>query len=122
MKSYTFLQGGGQMSGLIRARDWTSSPLGPPDGWPQALCSVVSLMLHSTFPMFVAWGDKLGFLYNDSYAQILGAKHPKALGAPFHEIWPEIWPDISPLIEAAMEGQASYREDLPLVMNRHGFA
>ena len=71
--------------------------------------------------MFVAWGDELGFLYNDPYAEILGAKHPRALGRRFHEIWSEIWPDISPLIDAAMSGQATYREDLPLVMNRKGY-
>ena len=71
--------------------------------------------------MFVAWGDALGFLYNDPYAEILGAKHPRALGRCFHDIWAEIWPDISPLIEAAMAGQAIYREDLPLLMNRKGY-
>jgi hypothetical protein len=71
--------------------------------------------------MFVAWGTELGFLYNDPYAEILGAKHPKALGARLHDIWSEIWPDISPLVEAALAGQATYREDLPLLMNRKGF-
>jgi PAS domain S-box-containing protein len=71
--------------------------------------------------MFVAWGDSLGFLYNDPYAEILGAKHPRALGGRFHDIWSEIWSDISPLIDAAMAGQAIYREDLPLVMNRKGY-
>lgn len=71
--------------------------------------------------MFVAWGEALGFLYNDAYAEILGAKHPRALGSRFQDIWSEIWPDISPLIDAAMGGQAIYREDLPLVMNRKGY-
>jgi signal transduction histidine kinase/ActR/RegA family two-component response regulator len=71
--------------------------------------------------MFVAWGKELGFLYNDPYAEILGAKHPSALGKRFSDIWSEIWSDISPLIDAAMAGQASYREDLPLVMNRKGY-
>ena len=78
-------------------------------------------MLGSKFPMFVAWGDELGFLYNDAYAEILGAKHPGALGARFCDIWSEIWSDISPLIDAALAGEATYCEDLPLVMNRHGF-
>lgn len=116
-----FFAGGGQMGALMRAHDWSTSPLGPPDAWPQSLRSVVGLLLTSKFPMFVAWGKELGFLYNDSYADILGAKHPKALGARFHEIWSEIWPDISPLIAAALAGQATYREDLPLLMNRKGF-
>jgi len=105
----------------MRALDWSSSPLGDPARWPQSLKSVVGLMLSSKFPMFVAWGNELGFLYNDPYAEILGAKHPAALGSKFYDIWSEIWSDISPLIDAAMSGEATYREDLPLVMNRKGF-
>jgi PAS domain S-box-containing protein len=105
----------------MRSQDWSGSPLGPPGTWPQSLRTVVSLLLQSRFPMFVAWGTELGFLYNDSYAEILGAKHPRALGKRFQEIWSEIWSDISPLIDAAMAGEASYREDLPLVMNRKGY-
>ncbi|GAB2595424.1 PAS domain-containing protein [Ramlibacter solisilvae] len=105
----------------MRAHDWSDSPLGPPEQWPQALRTVVGLLLQSQFPMFVAWGEELGFLYNDSYAEILGAKHPRALGRRFHDIWAEIWTDISPLIDAAMAGKSSYREDLPLVMNRKGY-
>ncbi len=105
----------------MREKDWSFSPLGPPDSWPQSLRTVVGLLLQSRFPMFVAWGKDLGFLYNDPYAEILGAKHPAALGSRFHDIWSEIWSDISPLIDAAMAGQATYREDLPLVMNRKGY-
>ena len=105
----------------MRAHDWSTSPLGSPETWPQSLSSVVGLLLHSKFPMFVAWGKQLGFLYNDAYREILGAKHPRSLGARFYDIWSEIWPDISPLIDAAMAGQATYRQDLPLVMNRKGY-
>jgi PAS domain-containing protein len=116
-----FFAGGGRVGALMRAHDWSASPLGPPESWPQSLRTTVGLLLQSRFPMFVAWGDDLGFLYNDPYAEILGAKHPNALGRRFYDIWSEIWPDISPLIEAAMAGHATYREDLPLVMNRKGY-
>jgi PAS domain S-box-containing protein len=116
-----FLHSGGQMGALMRAHDWASSPLGTPETWPQSLRLVVGLMLGSKFPMFVAWGPELGFLYNDAYAEILGAKHPAALGARFHDIWSEIWPDISPLIDAALTGEATYRENLPLLVHRNGF-
>ena len=116
-----FLEGGGDMGALMRAHDWSASPLGPPVRWPLAMRAYVSLMLGSKFPMFAAWGKELGFIYNDAYAQILGNKHPRALGRRFYDIWSEIWSDISPLIDATMTGEAVYREDLPLVMNRKGF-
>ena len=78
-----FLSGGGETGAMMRAHDWSRSPLGHPAGWPQALRTVVALMLNSKFPMFVAWGEQLSFLYNDAYRQILGEKHPASLGAPF---------------------------------------
>jgi PAS domain S-box-containing protein len=119
--SHQFIEGGGRVGELMRSHDWTQSPLGEPATWPQSLRTVVGLLLQSRFPMFVAWGADLGFLYNDPYAEILGKKHPAALGRRFYDIWSEIWPDISPLVEAAMAGQATYRENLPLVMNRRGY-
>jgi PAS domain S-box-containing protein len=106
---------------MMRAHDWRASPLGPPLGWPVALRSVVALMLNSKFPMFIAWGPQLAFLYNDSYAEILGDKHPAALGRPFQEIWAEIWDDIWPSIDEALHGRATYHENLPLTMNRRGY-
>jgi len=106
---------------MMRAHDWSASPLGHPRDWPQALRTVVGLMLNSKFPMFVAWGPELGFLYNDPYREILGDKHPAALGGRFHDIWSEIWHDISPLIERALRGEATYADRLYLVMNRHGY-
>ena len=73
-----FFAGGGACGALMRTHDWSTSPLGPPESWPPSLRAVVGLLLQSRFPMFVAWGSDLGFLYNDPYAEILGAKHPRA--------------------------------------------
>ena len=112
---------GGRTGALMEAHDWSLSPLGHPSTWPPSLRTVAGLLMRSRFPMFVAWGPELGFLYNDAYADILGTKHPAAVGRRFSDIWSEIWTDISPLVDAAMAGQATYREDLPLVMNRKGY-
>ena len=109
------------MGAMMRAHDWSASPLGHPRTWPQALRTTVGLMLNSKFPMFVAWGGELGFLYNDSYIAILGDKHPAALGRRFHDVWAEIWLDIHPLVVRALKGEASYMDRLPLRMRRHGY-
>jgi PAS domain S-box-containing protein len=116
-----FLSGGGEMGAMMRAHDWSHSPLGQPAIWPSALRTVVGLMLNSKFPMFVAWGPELGFLYNDSYRDILGEKHPAALGRRFRDIWSEIWADIGPLADRALAGESTYSDRLYLVMNRHGY-
>jgi len=78
-------------------------------------------MLASRFPMFVAWGPDLAFLYNDVYRPILGVKHPAALGRPFAEVWSEIWDDVGPLVRRALASQATFHEDMHLVMERSGF-
>ena len=119
--AFPFLIGGGAMGALMRSLDWSGSPLGTPETWPAPFRMTVSLMLGSAFPMFVAWGPTLGFLYNDAYMDVLGGKHPDALGRPFHAIWAEIWTDIEPLIRRAMSGEATFVEDLPLRMRRKGF-
>jgi PAS domain S-box-containing protein len=116
-----FLSGGGELGAMMRAHDWSTSPLGHPRDWPQALRIVVALMLNSKFPMFVAWGPERRFLYNDSYREILGDKHPASLGQRFHEIWAEVWADIGPIAERALQGEATYGDRLYLVMNRHGY-
>ena len=36
-------------------------------------------------------------------------------------MWSEIWDDISPLIERALAGEATFNEDLHLVMERNGY-
>ena len=113
--------GGGGMGEAMRVPGWSAVGLGKPAEWPPALRSIVNLMLNSRFPMFVAWGPQLTFLYNDAYAPILGTKHPAALGRPFQEIWSEIWHDVGPLADKALSGEAIWQEDLPLLMERNGY-
>lgn len=116
-----FLGGHSAMARLMRDKPWAGSPLGLPESWPQSLRSVVNLMLGSAFPMFVGWGPELNTLYNDAYAEIMGAKHPEGLGKPFLTIWHEIRGDLQPLVRRAMGGDAFYMENLPLRLRRHGY-
>ncbi len=109
------------MGQLLRSHDWERSPLGPPATWTRELQTIVDLMLGSKFPMFVAYGPQLGLLYNDAYAEVLGAKHPASLGRRFEEVWSEIWDEILPIIEDAMQGRSTFHENLPLEMNRKGY-
>ena len=109
------------MGELMRRHDWHDSALGEPAQWPDALKSVVSLMLASRFPMFLLWGNDCLCLYNDRYVPLLGKRHPRALGQPFQSTWPEIWSSIHPLIERAYAGESLYFESLPLRIERNKF-
>jgi PAS domain S-box-containing protein len=105
----------------IRRHDWGQTPLGPPEGWPPALRTAVDMMLHSAFPMFLAWGPDLVFLYNDAYVPLLGQKHGRALGARFCDLWAEVWKDMVPLIDRALSGKPVYFEDMPMTVMRRGY-
>ena len=109
------------MSALIREHDWSSSTLGPPEHWPQSLCSTVDMMLSNKTIMFVAWGPDLTFLYNDAYIPVFGKRHPGALARPFREVWPEVWDEVEPLVNAALAGRATWSENLHLVLERNGY-
>ncbi|MEN3274989.1 MAG: hypothetical protein V7631_779 [Massilia sp.] len=106
---------------LLAAHDWRDNPLGPLDSWPPELATAVGMALNSSFPMFVAWGSDLRFLYNDAYALILGIKHPHALGQPFQRVWGEIWPELVPIIDRALSNKSAFFEDLPLMVERRGY-
>lgn len=112
-----------KMSDLVRDFDWASTPLGPSAAWPDGLKAAVRIVLTSGFPMWMAWGPELTFLYNDGYARTtLSKKHPWALGRPVHEVWSEIWKDVGPRIYRVLAtGEASWDETLFLLLERSGY-
>ncbi|RPD45078.1 PAS domain-containing sensor histidine kinase [Paracnuella aquatica] len=123
IKTFSFLQGGGEMGALIRAYDWADTPLGTPDQWPGTLRTTLGILLHSKFPMFLFWGPDSICFYNDAYRPSLGngGKHPYALGKPAAEVWPETWKDIKPQIASVMNGgEATWYKDQLLPIYRNG--
>ena len=121
-KSPAFLAGGGEMGALIRAKDWSKTPLGPPETWPQSLRTCVRIVLTSSQPMFVWWGRDLINIYNDPYRAIVGGKHPQALGQPASVVWREIWDEVGPRAETAIRTNVgTYDEALLLIMERNGY-
>jgi PAS domain S-box-containing protein len=119
--SATVFSGDSVMAAQMRSHDWRQCPLGAPDTWPPSLRTAVDMMLHSAFPMFVAWGLQHIFLYNDAYIPILGERHPGALGQPFAAVWPEVWPELQPQVEHVMGGKPVFFEDYPLRLLRNGY-
>lgn len=105
----------------MRAHDWAGTPLGPPERWPQPLKTIVGVILAANQAMFVVWGAERTMLYNDAYAEILGGKHPRALGRPFFETWSELVESVGPIMERGYAGEPTSMDALELVMMRKGY-
>ena len=120
MNYVAFGTGDSEMSALIRAHDWSGTPLGGAASWPQPLKTLVGVMLAAKQPMFVAWGPQHNLLYNDGYASILARRHPLALGRPFFEVWPETRAELTPLFGRVFAGEPVHMDDITLLSIAHG--
>ncbi|MBK7863667.1 MAG: response regulator [Archangiaceae bacterium] len=98
-----FIQHGGEMGAMMRAFDWSTTPLGPLAQWPQSLRTSLSTMLRSPYPIILFWGPQRVMLYNDPFRPILGTKHPQTLGARGSEALAEEWKLLGPLMDGVLE-------------------
>jgi len=111
------------MGALVRSFDWSTTPVGRMETWPQSLRTALDIMLTSRFPMFLWWGPERIQFYNDGYRPSLGAnKHPSALGQRGEEGWAEIWHVIGPMIDAVFtRGESFWHEDQLIPIDRNGY-
>ncbi len=109
------------MGRRIREHDWSATPLGPPETWPQPLRFALGICLGSEMPTAIYWGPELRLFYNDAWAPIPAERHPAALGQPGAAVWPEIWDVVGPQFEAVIAtGQGFATYDQRLDMERGG--
>ena len=128
MDNATKLAGGlsarsSEMATRVAGLDWTATPLGAIESWPQSLRIAVGICLDSRFPMFVWWGPDHINIYNDAYIPMLGKRHPSALGRKARDSWDDIWGVVGPQAAAVLErGEATWNDRVLLVMERHGYS
>ncbi|MDF9714612.1 serine/threonine-protein phosphatase [Nocardioides sp. ChNu-153] len=102
--------------------DWAATALGAPDGWSPALRGAVRTVLRTRFPSVLFWGPEFVLVYNDAYVEMIGDKHPTALGAPAAEVFWEAWGQIGPLMQGVLDGRgATWTEDALVPLHRRGF-
>ena len=119
---HDFLAGGGEMGARTRTFDWSKTPAGPIESWPQSLKTAVSICLGSRHPIVIWWQKQaLTQFYNDGFISFLGvAKHPASLGQSARDSWSEIWHIIDPMLEGVFAtGEATWSEDFLYVLNRN---
>ncbi|MGW0705166.1 SpoIIE family protein phosphatase [Streptomyces sp. NPDC002643] len=114
---------GGPFGEVLSGTDWSATVLGPTPGWPHRLVENLRVVLASDLPMALFWGPRFVMLYNQGYAEIIGSKHPGALGAPAGQLFPENWDDYTgPMFQSVVDRrQALVVRDRPFRLIRHGF-
>ncbi|MDV2984364.1 UNVERIFIED_CONTAM: PAS domain-containing protein [Methylobacteriaceae bacterium AG10] len=97
------------MAERIRAFDWARTSLGPIEGWPQSLKTVVEMMLGAPHLGVIAWGADLNVMYNDQYDEVSRAIEPPPLGRSFVDCWPA--PEGRQIADLLLGGQARHTTD-----------
>jgi PAS domain S-box-containing protein len=119
--SDAFLRIGGDAGARTLARDWSAHPLGAVAAWPASLRLSLGMVLASSFPAFLAWGEELFVFHNDAYSPMLGNKLPDAMGTPLRELWTEAWDTMAPLARRVLDGEALFFENFGLTLERKGY-
>ncbi len=115
----TFLAGGGEAGALIRAFDWSSTPIGAPESWPESLRTGLAVCLNSAMASAIYWGPDFITFYNDAWAQQQAGRHPWAMGRPARESRAEMWATLEPqFLEVRATGRGFSVTDQHLPMQR----
>lgn len=118
-----WMPAGGLMGSLIRATDWSETPLGAIECWPEVLRLTTGICLDSQFAIGICWGPQLTQIYNDAYRALIGEnRHRTAFALPGHDMLQEMLPTIDAIVLQVMErGEAIPGYDLRLVIERNGY-
>jgi signal transduction histidine kinase len=115
----------GEMARRFREFDWSATPIGPAEFWPESWRNAVQIILDSSFPTALALGkEELIYFYNDAFIPLAGAsRHPAALGLPVPVAWKEIWDQILlPRFTLTLStGEPTGEADLLMPLERSGY-
>ena len=114
---------GGRMAARMAAIDWSKTPVGPPERWPQSLRH--RRANHADFPLRDVDGVGSGI---DVFLQRRLPPNARcqrilALASSARKVWEEIWPDIGPRIDHVLtSGDSTWDQGLCLFLERSGYS
>lgn len=93
---YPFLRNAGELGTIIGELNWKKTPLGDIADWPVALQTSLGIMMSSSIPMFLIWGDERTFFYNNSFHPFFShQQYCELLGKSVKEILTGDWEIVS---------------------------
>ena len=115
--SEEFLSGGGEMTALIKSKDWTKTSLGSIDSWPQSLRTIVSVCLNLKSPALLFWGEELTIIHNDAFRKIT-PKNNLILGTSGKVEWSSALKMLEMVLN---EGRSTLFENILHLLERDGY-
>ena len=109
------------MARRIRAHDWAATSLGPVEAWPQSLRTAVELMLVHGVASAIHYGPRALLLYNDAWAEMMGARHPEALGRSSLDVFPEARALLEQNLAHVRRGESLRRSEQSFALPRDGW-
>jgi anti-sigma regulatory factor (Ser/Thr protein kinase) len=93
--------------------DWSESDFGPRDQWDPAVEALVRTLVEASAPMAYCHGADYAMAYNDRFAGLLGARHPRSWGQHAALVMPEIWsrPGYAEAVAEVFDGGPSFHDD-----------
>jgi hypothetical protein len=84
------------MGELIRAKNWSETPIGPVDSWSPALRMMVRSSSRTAFRSCYGGDRTTSSMYNDPCRRVVGKKDSWAFDVPVRGCWSEIWHLLQP--------------------------
>ncbi|MGV3550544.1 sensor histidine kinase [Rhizobium sp.] len=118
---FQFLGRDGEVARIIRAFDWSSTPLGKVEDWSAPLRTAIALLLQSPVPIVMLWGEDGVMIYNDAYSVFAGHRHPALFGSNVREGWAEIADFNDNVMKVGLAGKTLAYRDQELTLHRKGY-
>ncbi|KAL1612148.1 hypothetical protein SLS60_000371 [Paraconiothyrium brasiliense] len=108
---------------FFRETNWAETALGPPNTWDETLRIFTRMVFADSRAACIWWGDSYTAIYNESYAPLAAAVHPKLMGSSFWVCYPEIWPNIKPFFDKCRDSGmgVDYSPEQALMVERKGW-
>ena len=115
-----FLAHCGDQGRAVAGFDWSATPLGAIDSWPECIKSTLSLMLHANVPMAVLWGETGILLHNKAFGTLVGKPDFSALGCSLLELFPQFSVFMRDVIRSVLSGKTVAERDMLTMLERDG--
>ena len=109
----------GDMASRIRAHDWATTCLGPPETWPQSLRAAVEIVLQMSLPAILCWGRDAVVIANDACVSLSGGHDANQAGCKLEDSWPHC-SAFRDGVRRARADCASFERDVQIGINVDG--